>query len=42
MKKIQDGEGITENGSQKWIQRYQIRGGGPLFIDTWSKSWPSD
>ena len=20
----------------------KLGGGGPLFIDTWSKSWPSD
>ena len=42
MWKLEDGEGITENGVQKWIQRYQIRGGGLLFIDTLSKSWQSD
>ena len=27
---------------KKWIQRYQIRGRDPLFIDTLSKLWPSD
>ena len=42
MKKIQDGEELQKIDPKNEFRDIKLGGGGPLFMDTWSKSWPSD
>ena len=40
VKKMQYGKRIIENKAQLWI--WGVKVGGPLFIDTMDKQWPSN